>query len=79
VSTGETWFGERALEMHLIDEIGTSDAYLQTAAESADILEVRYVERKRLPQKLGLAVEGAAARGVQGFLDRLRYRDDPFI
>lgn len=79
VSTGETWFGERALEKHLIDEIGTSDAYLQTAAESADILEVRYVERKRLPQKLGLAVEGAAARGVRGFLDRLRYRDDPFI
>ena len=28
VATGEVWFGEDALELGLIDEIGTSDAYL---------------------------------------------------
>ena len=66
VATGESWFGQRALDLALVDELITSDAYLVSACDSADVFEVRYVEKKPLPERLGLAVQDA----VDGFLLR---------
>ena len=47
VATGESWYGERALDLKLIDEICTSDEYLTQACETADVYSVRWVEHKR--------------------------------
>ena len=66
VATGEAWFGRRALELGLVDELVTSDEYLVRACDDADVFEVRYVERKPLPQRLGLVVQDA----VDGLLLR---------
>ena len=54
VATGESWFGQRALEHALVDELITSDEYIVKACETADVFEVRYVEKKPLPKRLGI-------------------------
>ncbi len=59
VATGESWFGQRALERALVDELMTSDEYITRACEQADVFEVRYVERKPLPERLGIVLQEA--------------------
>ena len=75
-ATGEVWFGERALGLGLADELGTSDGWLQAAAQNSDVLEIRYIERKRLGERLGLALETAIERGVTRAVGRLSARED---
>ena len=76
IATGETWFGERALALGLADALGTSDAWMQEIAASADVFEVRYVERKRISERLGMALEGAIERGVTRAAERFGARED---
>ena len=52
IATGEAWYGRRALEHRLIDELSTSDAYLTKACEDADVYEVRWVEHKKPIERL---------------------------
>jgi len=52
VATGEVWFGKRAIEANLVDELMTSDEYLSEACENADVFVVRYEEKKSLQDKL---------------------------
>jgi len=42
VATGEYWYGTRALELRLVDELSTSDDYLLAARERADLYGVSY-------------------------------------
>lgn len=42
VATGEYWYGTRALELNLVDELSTSDDYLLAARERADLFEVEF-------------------------------------
>lgn len=72
VATGEVWFGSRALELNLVDALGTSDQYLMDQQESADIYAVRFVERKTLQEKLGMAAEGAVSRSVENVFSVIR-------
>lgn len=58
VATGEHWFGNQALPLGLVDQIGTSDDYLMTATKEKDVLSIRFVQRKKLAEKLA----GAAAQ-----------------
>ena len=46
VATGEYWYGTRALEHRLADELRTSDDYLLDASASADLYEVTYTGKK---------------------------------
>lgn len=58
VATGEVWFGKRAIDANLIDELMTSDEYLTEACDEADVFIVRYEEKKSLQDKLSsFAVE----------------------
>ena len=66
VATGESWFGERALDRGLVDELITSDEYITQACDASDVFEVRYVEKKPLPQRLGIALQDS----VDGLLMR---------
>jgi serine protease SohB len=47
VATGETWYGARAVDRGLVDEIATSDEYLTRATADADVFEERWVEHRR--------------------------------
>jgi len=42
VATGEYWYGTRALQLNLVDELSTSDDYLLAARERADLFELEY-------------------------------------
>lgn len=62
VATGEYWYGQRALELKLVDELQTSDDYLFSASEAADIFEVTYKAKETLREKLAAGVEESAQR-----------------
>lgn len=52
VATGEVWFGKRALELKLVDQLATSDDYIMAACENADVYKVRYEVKKSLQERL---------------------------
>ncbi|MGI1678255.1 MAG: protease SohB [Cellvibrionaceae bacterium] len=72
VATGETWYGTKALENKLIDDVQTSDEYLTSLADTADILEVQYQQKKSLPEKLGMASQSAVDRLLLTWWERLQ-------
>lgn len=52
IATGEHWYGQKALELNLVDEIKTSDSYLIEAAESSDLYEVIHQRKRSMSEKL---------------------------
>jgi serine protease SohB len=62
VATGEVWLGMRAVDVALVDEIKTSDEYLTDACESRTVLEVRFVDKKSLRDKVMSSFEASAER-----------------
>ncbi|MFQ5634492.1 MAG: protease SohB [Gammaproteobacteria bacterium] len=62
VATGEHWYGTRAGELGLIDQVGTSDDYLMAAAPDADIFQVSYRGKQTLQEKLMSAFESSVGR-----------------
>ncbi len=69
VSTGEHWYGTRALELKLVDEIGASDDYLLALAQHGDLFHVTYRAKHTLQEKL-LAAMQAAADQVAGWISQ---------
>lgn len=65
VATGEAWYGQRALDLKLVDEICTSDEYLARACEEADVFEVRWVEHKKAIERLIAQAETSLTRLVE--------------
>lgn len=60
VATGEHWYGVQALEKGLVDEVGTSDDLLLRLMEGCEVVSVRYLQRKKLLDRLtGSAAESA--------------------
>lgn len=64
VATGEVWFGKRALDVKLVDELRTSDEYLMERAQLADVYEVEYTLKKSLSEKIGVAAQSAVERAL---------------
>lgn len=56
VATGEHWYGRRALEVALCDELRTSDDYLLAASQEAELYELVYTTKKPLTQRLATSV-----------------------
>lgn len=72
VANGDIWFGRRALEVRLIDEIKTSDEFLIEACDRADVISVSYQRKRTLPEKLGLATSAALEHTVWRVLGAFR-------
>lgn len=64
VATGEHWYGTRALELGLVDEIGTSDDWLARIVDEADAWRVEWRGQKRLMEKLAAVMEESHLGGV---------------
>jgi serine protease SohB len=62
VATGEYWYGARALELGLVDELGTSDDWLARLVDEADVWKVEWRGHKRLVEKVAAAMEEGRAR-----------------
>lgn len=65
VATGEHWYGKRALDLALCDELKTSDDYLLERSADTDILEVKYSTRKPLSRKVAAAMESGCLAAVE--------------
>ncbi|WP_250658326.1 protease SohB [Alkalimarinus coralli] len=65
VANGDVWFGKRALDVNLVDELKTSDEYISQACESLDVFEVKYKEKKSLQEKLGLSIAAGVEQAIQ--------------
>ncbi len=74
IATGEIWLGERAITKGLVDELSTSDEYLVKCTEEADVYEVKYVLRKTLQEKVGIAAESTAQGVVEKVIEKLARR-----
>ena len=70
VATGEIWFGQRALDKALVDELVTSDEYIVNACEESEVFEVKYKEKKSLPEKLSFALQSAIDGTLLKWWDR---------
>ena len=79
IATGEVWFGSRAAELSLIDEIKTSDEYLTEQVKQADVYEINYVQKKKLHQRIGIAAEESADRLLLKWWHRLIGSSDKYL
>ncbi len=71
VATGEHWYGKRALDLKLCDELKTSDDYLLERSSEKSIYEVKYVTKKGLSRKLAAAVDDGIGGALEGVSQRI--------
>ncbi|MFI2810238.1 MULTISPECIES: protease SohB [Microbulbifer] len=71
VATGEVWFGQRAIDLGLVDELKTSDEYLTGRSADAALYEVEYKEKTNIAKKMGLAAQSGVESALMRFLSRL--------
>ena len=62
IATGEHWYGTRALELGLIDEIRTSDDFLSEAVTECDLYGVTFKRKKSLSERLLGGAESLLSR-----------------
>ena len=72
IATGEHWYGTRALELGLVDELMTSDDYLLQARKDTDLYEITYTTRKSVAARLLSSVQSALG-GSNTDLSEYRY------
>ena len=70
VSTGEHWYGTRAMDKGLIDEISTSDDLIIKAVKDYEVFEVSFEIPKTLSEKIGFNIEAAVNRFVTSVWSR---------
>ena len=67
VANGDVWYGQQAIDMGLVDAVGTSDEVLQEAVKQSDVLLIEYVAKKTIGEKFGIA----AATSLTLFTNRI--------
>lgn len=71
VATGETWYGEQAIGLGLVDELLTSDDYLLAANKDKTIYKIKYTVPKTLSQKLGKAASTSIENSLFSLWSRM--------
>jgi len=72
VGTGEHWLAIQAKEKGLVDDIMTSDEYLESICDTFDIIEILEKKQKKPGMASLLEHFGAAARGVKSIVEKLQ-------
>lgn len=72
VSTGEFWFGSRAKDLDLVDELKTSDDYLLEKVKEADLYSVKHVEKKNLGDKFSGFLQNVSEKVFLGWWSKSR-------
>lgn len=63
IATGEIWFGQDALDLGLIDAIGTSDGYVLELIKEHEVLVLHTRTKPTLVEKLGLSEQVSIKAG----------------
>lgn len=69
IATGEIWYGSEALGEQLIDEVSTSEAYLNRRMDESEVFSVRLEPRKGMGQRLGRAISAGVEHAVTRAVD----------
>lgn len=64
IATGEFWFGEDALALNLVDEVGTSDAYVLNLMNNHNVYALQLRSKPTLTEKLGLTEQMSSSIDV---------------
>lgn len=62
VATGEHWYGKRAIDIGLVDELITSDDYLSNRLEDADLYSVHFQRPRTIKERVAETMSIAAER-----------------
>lgn len=62
VATGEHWLGSQAMDLGLVDELGTSDDLLMAACEHSDILEISHKPKHNMLKRIAGASNRLVSR-----------------
>lgn len=77
VATGEYWYGVRAKELNLVDELITSDDYIFRQKDTADIFSVKITPKKTLSDKINDIVGLATDRVITKLENKVNVQ--PFL
>lgn len=78
VATGEYWFGKQAISLGLVDELATSDEWIERQFVDHTVIEVQKMPANNLVKKLKGSIEQSAQRVLHRFWDHLRQKStDP--
>ena len=78
IASGEIWFGSRAKELSLVDEISTSDEYICSCFNSAKVFEIKFVRKQKLLQRFGGSVEASITRIAEKLWSRFTNLNNNF-
>lgn len=71
IATGDTWYGSEAVDNKLIDIVMTSDAYLVSHYENADVIQVTYKQPKGMAERLGLSFFSALEQKAVSWVGKI--------
>lgn len=78
VATGEYWFGTTALALGLIDELSTSDAWIEAQFAERQVIDVRKLPVQSLAKRLRGSMEQSVQRVLMRLFDQVRQKSlDP--
>ena len=78
IASGEIWFGSRAKQLSLVDEISTSDEYICSCFNSAKVFEIKFVRKQKLLQRVGGSVEASITRIAEKLWSRFTNPNNNF-
>ena len=70
VATGEHWYGQQAIDLHLVDNLITSDDYLLQKSQQADIYEVMYEYKTTISDNLSTYIQSNVKKVFQYFYSK---------
>lgn len=72
VATGESWYGQRAIDVNLVDRLITSDSYLVERAGDCEVYQLRWEVQKKPIERLLGGFNSAWRGGLQGVMNWLQ-------
>lgn len=72
IATGEFWYGELALKLGLVDEIRTSDDYLQFKAKDHRLIQISFEHKPSLSDKISDVLSQAFSLTLNKIVDENR-------
>lgn len=73
IATGEHWYGQTALQLNLVDSLGTSDDYLYQLSLKKQIKEVSFAPKKTFKDKMAETLSTSIDKALEATFDRLRW------
>jgi serine protease SohB len=71
VANGDIWFGSKAKEVSLVDDLKTSDEYILEACQDSEVYSLEFKAKKSLMDKLGMSVSSGIEQSVTKLLSEL--------